>query len=104
MQILPFRNRHFLLCSAHSFLDPERSISIFVRNKCNFLSVTRPSRSRYIKLSVGKWKRISSFGSHDPELVPLPAQVRTVDDAFAVRRPVRSRFPCGLFVPDFTRL
>ena len=55
-------------------------------------------------LAVGQGEGVAALVGGDPQLVPLPAQVRGIGDAPAVRGPVGARLPGGLLVADLARL
>ena len=65
--------------------------------------VRRPAGRRGVELAIGELERVAAVGRHQPELVPLPAEVGAVHHAPTVAAPVGPRLPGGLLVADLAR-
>src|SRR5881396_3054223 len=85
--IAPLPRLYTDLSRPWEFHHPQRRIAAFVGDVRNPLAVVRPARRRGIELAVAQRKGISPLARHQPQLIPLAAQIRAVDDACAVRRP-----------------
>src|SRR5207237_1503476 len=59
-------------------------ISLSIRDVGDPGSVRRPARRGGVTLTVSQLKRITAVGSHQPELMPLTSQIRTVNHPFPV--------------------
>src|SRR3989454_4750794 len=66
-------------------------------------AVARPARRRGVELAVGEGKHVPPVGGHEPQLIPLAAEVGAVYDAGAVGRPVGARLPRRLLVADLAQ-
>src|SRR5206468_1598100 len=82
---------------------PQRRVAAFVGDVRNPLAVVRPARRRDIELAVAQRKGIAPLARHQPQLIPLTAQIGAVPDARAVGRPIGTRFPRRLFVAKLTQ-
>ena len=82
------RNRH----------DAQRHVAALVRDERDAAPVRRPARPRVVALAVGQLEGIPALGRRQPELVALAPEVRAVDDAVPVARPVGVRLPVRLFL------
>src|SRR3989441_6773369 len=56
------------------------------RDVGDMTAVARPARRRGVELAVGEGKHVPPVGGHEPQLIPLAAQVGAVHDAGAVGR------------------
>src|SRR5207245_2952082 len=74
-----------------------------VRDVGDMTAVARPARRRGVELAVGEGKHVPPVGGHEPQLIPLAAEVGAVHDAGAVGGPVRTRLPRSLLVPDLAQ-
>ena len=63
----------------------------------------RPPGRRRVEVAVGERKGVAAVARHQPQLVPLAAEVGAVDDAFAVGGPVGARLPGRLLVAQLAR-
>src|SRR5581483_7723155 len=90
----------FGLCASGNWLHPERSVAAAIGDECDFCAVRRPARINVVESAVGNGESVATLGRYKPELVPLLAEVRAVDEALAIRRKVRPRLPGRLFVVD----
>src|SRR2546425_12659423 len=61
-----------------------------------------PGRRR-VEVAVGERKGVAAVARHQPQLVPLAAEVGAVDDPFAVGTPVGARLPGRLLVAQLAR-
>src|SRR5205823_1226899 len=75
-------------------------VAAFVRDICDPPAVARPARRRGIELPVRERKHVAAFAGHEPQLIPLAAEVGAVDHSGAVRGPVGPRLPGRLLVAD----
>src|SRR5258705_2001630 len=82
---------------------PERDVAGFVRDVRDTLAIARPAWRRRIELAVRKRERIAALARHEPELIPLPAEVRAVHDARAIGRPIGAPFPRRLFIAQLAQ-
>src|SRR5690349_21379677 len=80
--------------------DPERGVARFVADEGDPATIGRPARRGVIAGAVRELERPASFAAHQPKLVALPAEIGAVNHALAVRGPIGTRFPGGLFIPD----
>src|SRR6266516_2573177 len=62
-----------------------------------------PARRCRIEFAIREGKGIAALARHEPQLIPLPAEVGAVHDARAVRRPVGPRLPGRLLVTQLAR-
>src|SRR2546427_1562924 len=93
-----------LLAAAAGQLDhPQRGVAAFVRDVGDPAAVMRPPGRRRVEVAVGERKGVAAVARHQPQLVPLAAEVGAVDDAFAVGGPVGARLPGRLLVAQLAR-
>ena len=100
----PLASHQLGLRSARDPLNPQRSISIAIRDERNLRPIRRPPRIRVVEVPVRNRKGIPTRGRHHPKLMPLPSQIGRVHHPRPVRRKVRARPPRGLFIMNFARL
>src|SRR4051794_213715 len=84
--------------------NPKPGISALIADVRDARAVGRPTRCGGVALAVGKLEGIGPVGGHQPELVPLSAEVRAVDHPLAVAAPVGPSLPGSLFVAELARL
>src|SRR5882672_8498357 len=100
---MPLARRDGLLSSSWDVDHPQPRIAAFVGDKRDAAAVPRPARRGGVELTVGQREGIPALARHQPELMPLPTEIRAVDDARTVRRPVRPRLPRRLFVAQLAQ-
>src|SRR5881628_3129530 len=83
--------------------DPQRRVPTLIRDVGDMLAVVGPARGSGVEVTVGDRKGIAAFARHQPQLMPLAAEVGAVDDAPAVGGPVGTGLPRGFFVADLPR-
>ena len=83
--------------------DPQRRVPTLIRDVGDVLAVVGPARGSGVEVTVGDRKGIAAFARHQPQLMPLAAEVGAVDDAPAVGGPVGTGLPRGFFVADLPR-
>src|SRR5207247_1089097 len=69
--------------------DPQRRVPTLIRDVGDVLAVVGPARGSGVEVTVGERKGIAAFARHQPQLMPLAAEVGAVDDAPAVGRGVK---------------
>src|SRR5262245_29505909 len=79
--------------------DPKGDVAALVRHEGDAPAVRGPARPRLVALAVRQLERVAAGGGREPELVALASEVRAVDDAAAVARPVGMGLPVGLLLP-----
>src|SRR5690606_4919420 len=98
-QVYAFDRLHDLHFAPDGILYPQFGIARFVCHVSDLLSVGRVAWRGDVELAVGQWKRLAAAADRrGPQLMPLPSEVRGIDDALALRGPVRPRAPARLFV------
>src|SRR5579859_5905085 len=63
----------------------------------------RPAWRRRVECAVCQWEWIAAFAGHHPELIPLTTEIRAVDDALSVRRPIGARLPGRFLVAELAQ-
>src|SRR6266436_8998082 len=74
-----------------------------VTDKGDELSIRRPSRICLVPITIGNWERVATLCRHQPQVLPLTAEIGAVDHARAVWGKIRAGFPAGFFVMNFVR-
>ena len=89
--VLCFQGR---LAATDKILDLNCRIAAFIGDVGNLAAVRRPPRCRDVEVAVGQRKRFcNAVNVSDPELMPLPAQIRRIGNSAAVRGNVRACVP-----------
>jgi hypothetical protein len=94
----PLLHPHSRPLGSRNLQDPEGGVAGLVGDVGDAGPVRRPARRRRVVVAVGDRERVSPLGGHEPELVPLTAQVGAVDHALPVPGPVRTRLPARLLL------
>src|SRR6202011_5129720 len=100
-QVFPFDGDDLRLFTARNLQRPQRNVPTTIRNERDALPIRRPARIDVVGFSIGYRKRLAPFRWHEPELVPLLTEVRSVDQPFSVGRKIWARLPSSLFIMDF---
>src|SRR5919197_316996 len=100
---MPLARLHAQFLGSWDLHDPQRRIAALVRDIGDSLSIMRPARRRHIEFAVAQRKWITTLARHDPQLIPLAAEVGAVDDLATIGRPVGPRFPCRFLVPQLAQ-
>src|SRR5258708_19785203 len=66
-----------------------------VTDKGDELSIRRPSRICLVPVAVGNRKRVAALCRHQPEVLPLTAEIGAVDHTRAVGGKFTHAFPLG---------
>ena len=101
--VAPLGGHHRLLAAADDVDHPERCVAAFVRDVGDAMPIARPARCRCVEVAVSQGEGIAALARHQPELIPLAAEVRAVHDPRPVGRPVRSGLPRGLLVAQLAQ-
>src|SRR5262245_44900020 len=81
---------------------PEGSIAGFIAHVGDAVARGGPARSRGVELAVGELERVATLCRHQPELIPLPAEIGGVHHPASIATPVGPGLPGGLFVVELT--
>src|SRR5919108_6023032 len=106
---MPFREvvalaRYYLtLLAGDGIHDPQTRSARAIGDESDPLAVPRPARIHVVELSVRERQRVAAGQRQQPELVPLAAEVRAIDEPRSVRRHVRARLPVRLLAADQLR-
>ena len=98
LRVLPSFCQQRALCPGLRIENPDRRVAAAVGDEGNLFSIGRPAWIGVLVIAVGQRKDIATMVSHHPELVRLAAQVRGIDHALAVGRPIGPGLPSGFFV------
>src|SRR3954471_4297222 len=90
--------------SARNLDDTKSGVALLVGDIGDVSPIRRPASSRRVAFTVGQLQRVATIRSHQPELMPLAAQVRAVHHSLAVAAPVGPSLPRGLLIPKLPRL
>src|SRR5690242_18899566 len=75
MQMAPALDAHGGLPSARKLDDIERGIAGLIRDERDATAVRRPPWSRRVPIPISELQRVGAVGGHQPELIPLPAEI-----------------------------
>ena len=94
----PLTRREGDALSADDLLNPDRSRAAAVGHERDPTAVGRPPWRGVVVLPVGERESVASGRRKRPELVPLPSQVRGIDDPASVGRDLEAGLPVRLLV------
>src|SRR2546429_378766 len=101
--IMPLTRFDPPLLAARHIDDPQRRIAALVGDVSNVLAVVRPARRGRVELAIGERKWIAALARHQPQLIPLSAEVGAVNDSLAIGRPIWPSLPGRFFVAQLAQ-